>query len=89
MPRPVQPDSGALEHWRQRGTGPAAKRPDPGGQFGERERLGQVVVRAEVQPVHPVADPGRRGQHQHARFRAHGDDRAADLVAVDFRQIPV
>ena len=34
-------------------------------QLRERERLGQVVVRAAVEPAHPVLDRVASGQHQH------------------------
>jgi hypothetical protein len=85
---PVQPDPGALQHRRQGGPRAAAQRPDPGDQFRERERLGQVVVRAEIQTVHPVPDPGRRGEH-HPDLPARRHDPPAHFVAMHPRQITV
>jgi hypothetical protein len=51
--------------------------------------LPRVVVGAEVEALHPVADRGGRGQHQDARRRAGPDQRGADCVAVDPGQVPV
>jgi len=87
--RPVKRDPRPLEHRRQRGPCPAAERTHPRDELGEGERLGEVVVRAEVKAVHPVPDPGRRGQHQHAGLPARGEDPTADLVAVHERQVAV
>jgi hypothetical protein len=64
MPRPVQRDTGSLNDRRQGGPRAATQRAHPRDQFGESERLSQVVIRAEIEPVHPVPDPGRGGQHQ-------------------------
>ena len=38
---------------------------DPSLQFGELERLGQVVVGAEVEALYPILDLAAGGQHQH------------------------
>ncbi|HEX6527824.1 MAG TPA: hypothetical protein VF070_48565 [Streptosporangiaceae bacterium] len=37
----------------------------PGEQFGQRERLGQVVPRAEFEAVHLALHVGQAGQHHH------------------------
>ena len=50
------------------GPGPvvaAAQRPQPRGQFQQAERLDEIVVRAGVEPAHPVAHAVPRGHHQH------------------------
>ena len=80
--------SAAGDH-RGRGRAAAGERADPGDEFGERERLGQVVVGAEVEAVHPVAHRARRGQHQDAGLRRRADQRGADRVAVDAGQVTV
>ncbi len=38
---------------------------DPRFQLGQFERLGQVIVGTEVEPVHAVADLAARGEHQY------------------------
>lgn len=43
---------------------PPQQRAQPGLQFDEAERLGQVVVHAAVQPFHDVVHLRERGQHQ-------------------------
>jgi hypothetical protein len=58
-------------------------------QLVERERLAEVVVCAELEPVDPVVDVGGRRQHQDADGRAVAHQPAADLVAVHGRQIAV
>ena len=55
-------------------------------EFGHRERLGQVVVGAEVEAVHAVLDRIARGQHQHAGRRAPRTQASQDLEAVDVGQ---
>jgi hypothetical protein len=52
-------------------------------QLAERERLGEVVVGAAVQPVHAVVDRVTRREDQDRRFDVLGADRAAHLKAVD------
>ena len=65
------------------------ERPDAGDELGERERLGKVVVCAEAEPVDAVLDRVGGGQHQDAAAAALLDERPADLVAVDLRQVAV
>ena len=55
----------------------------------EGERLAEVVVRAQLQPVDPVLDVRGRGQHQDAAGRAVAHQPAADPVAVHGRQVAV
>ena len=77
------------EHRRRGRGGPPAQRLHPGHQLLEGERLGQVVVGAELQPLDPVGDRAARGEHQHPGQRAGRDQRRADLVAVHAGQVPV
>jgi hypothetical protein len=48
-------------YWR---GGSAGKGPDSGDQLGERERLGEVVVRAQTETVDAVFDRIGGGEHQ-------------------------
>ena len=57
---------------------PPAQGPDPGHQPGEVERLGQVVVGAQAQPLDPVGDRTAGGQHQYPGQRARRDQVGAD-----------
>ena len=81
--------SATTQHRRRHRRGPPAQRPDPGDQLLERERLGQVVVGAELQPLDPVGDGAARGQHEHPGQRPRGDQVGADLVAVHAGQVAV
>ena len=47
-----------------------ADRAQAGGQLGEAERLGQVVVGARVEAVHPVRDVMARGEHDDRQRQA-------------------
>ena len=80
--RRVEADVALREHRRQRRLRAAGERADPRDELGERERLRQVVVGAEAEPVDAVLDRARGGQHQHARPAPAADERAADVVAV-------
>jgi hypothetical protein len=48
-----------------------------------------LVIGAEVEAVDPGAHRARRGQHQDAGLRRRADQRGADRVAVDARQVTV
>ncbi len=71
------------------GAGPAGQGADAGHQFGDVERLGQVVISAYPQAFDLVLDGGRGGQHQYPGAVPAGGYLAADLVAVDAGQVPV
>ena len=51
--------------------------------------LPEVVVGAEVEPVDPLLDRGRRGEHEDPRGGLPGDKRRAYRVAVHPGQVPV
>ena len=55
----------------------------------EGERLAEVVVRAQLQPVDPILDVRGRGEHQDAAGRPVARQQAADPVAVHGRQVAV
>jgi hypothetical protein len=65
----------------------AAERPDPGHKLTKGERLGEVVVGAEVDGIDPVGDLPCRGQHQHAPVSVPGDQLPADPIVVHDRQV--
>ena len=67
----------------------AAEGTHAGGQLAEGERLGQVVVGADLQALDTVADVAGGGEHQHAGGHAQLDDLAADVVAVHEREVAV
>ena len=58
-------------------------------QLVEGERLAEVIIGAQLQPVDPVLDVGGRGEHQDAAERAVTHQPAADPVAVHGRQVTV
>ena len=87
-PRPVQRQLTAA-HYRRNGRRPPAERVDPRDQLREVKRLGQVVIRAQIQPVDAVIGRACRGQHQDPRAaRAAGQPRA-HIVAVHHWQISI
>ena len=65
--------------------GAADQRPQPGEQLVERERLGQVVVAAGVEPIHPVADRVAGGEHQNGDVVAGRAQHPGRLQAVEPR----
>ena len=64
----------------------AHQRTDAGEQFGEGERLDEVVVRAGVEAGHAVLQRVARGEDEHRRLHAALAQRAQDLKAVAPRQ---
>ena len=72
-----------------RGGAPAAERPQPGGQLLVGERLDEVVVRAGVEPGHPVADRVARGEHQDRDLGPGRADAPRDLQAGDVGQAEI
>ena len=72
-----------------RSARPATERLDPGDHLGEVERLGEVVVGAQSEPLDPVLDRTGRGEHQNPARRALGGQGTADLVAVGAGEVPV
>ncbi len=64
----------------------AQKRPHPRHQLQHGERLGQIVVRAQLQPQDAVHLAGSRAGDDDGRIARHGACALADLKAVDARQ---
>jgi len=68
--------------------GPAQDGPHPGDQFSRVVRLGQVVVRAQIEPEQQVVLGGPGGQHDDRQVPvgpAAGPQHPADVQAVDLR----
>ena len=78
MGRDIELDAGEPEQAGARAAAPQ-QRAQPRPQFLERERLGQVVVGAGVQPGDPVGHQVSRGQHQDRGVVAACPDHAAHL----------
>ncbi len=73
MRQPVELEVGDPIHRLLAAAAAAARQHlDAGEQFGERIRLGQIVVAAGAQALHPVIDLAERGQDQHRRLDALG-----------------
>ena len=53
------------------------------------ERLGEVIVGPDAEPLDAVRERPGRGQHQHPARASVGDHRPAHLVAVYAGQVPV
>ena len=67
-------------------VGPPQERLDPAHQLAQAERLGQVVVRAELEADDLVDLVVAGGQDEDRRLRAGGAQPAQDLEAVDAGQ---
>jgi hypothetical protein len=72
-----------------RGSVAARERAQARHQLGEGEGLGHVVVGAQGEAVDQVVHPGCRGEHEHPAVGLLAAQRAADLVAMDDRQVAV
>ena len=64
-------------------AGPAQQRPQAGLELAQRERLDEVVVGADVQPLDAVVDGVARGQHQDRGAVPGLAQAPADLEAVE------
>jgi hypothetical protein len=89
MPRYVEHHAEVIEDRRGWDGWPARERVDPGYQLGERERFREVVVGAEAEPVHPVADAAGRRQDQDPGPQRGVDHPSAHRVAGGFGHIAV
>ena len=67
------------------GSGPTQERPHPGQQLLGVERLGQVVIRAGVEPRDPIGGLGARRQHEDRHPVALGSQHPTDGQTVDGR----
>ena len=72
----------------ERAVGPAQDRPDPRHELARAERLGQVVVGAELEPEELVELVVARGQH-HDRHRRVAAQLPGDVEAVEAGQAEV
>ena len=60
---------------------PAVERAEPEHELPQLERLGEVVVGAELEPGGLVVEPVGGGEHEDRHAAAGGDDASGDLVA--------
>ena len=70
-------------------AGPAGDGPDAGDQLADAERLGHVVVGAELEAEHPVELVAARREHDDRHVRRARPQRAAHVAAVHVRQAEV
>ena len=77
----IQPQAGDLSHRRPVVGAPAVERSEPEHELLELERLGEVVVGAELEPGGLVVEPVGGGEHEDRHAAAGGDDAFGDLVA--------
>ena len=87
----VEVDAADVERHRLAAVAAAGAQPgaDAREQLLEHERLGDVVVGAEVEPGDRVGDLVARGEHEHRQLLAAGAQRAQDREAVLARQADV
>ena len=76
----IQPQAGDLAHGRPVVGASAVERAEAKDELLELERLGQVVVGAELESGGLVIKPVGRGQHEDRHAGARGDDAFGDLV---------
>ena len=80
-PERIQPQTCDLSHgWPVVGA-PAVERSEPEHEFLEFERLGEVVVGAELEPRDLVVETVGSGEHEDRHAAAGGHDAFGDLVA--------
>ncbi len=89
VPRDVKDDAELVEDRRRADGRTPREGVDAGHQLGKCERLGQVVIRAQLQPVHPIADAARRGQDQDPGAELGVDDPSADRIAAGLGHVAV
>src|SRR5215211_5804359 len=75
--------------WSPLAAPPAQHRPDPGQQLLEGERPAQAVVGARLQPLDPLADPGRGGEQDDRGLVAGVAQPPADLQPFQARRAGV
>ena len=88
MPRAIDHQVAPLHDRGRAGSAPP-QGADARDQLVEGERLAEVVIRAQLQPVDPIIDVRGRGEHQDAAGRAVAHQPAADPVAVHGRQVTI
>jgi hypothetical protein len=85
----IQGHAGALEDRLLGDRVAALQRMQPGDDLGEGERLGQVVVGAEVEPLDTRSDVGGGREHEDPRRALGAHELTAHLVAVDVGQVAI
>ena len=86
----IQPNPVTLENLPPAaGSTAPAERPDAGHQLHVRERLGQVIVRAEVKAGDPVRQRAGCGEHQDPSGMTGRDESTTHGVTVQDGKIPV
>jgi hypothetical protein len=86
---PVQLQIIHRQHRLRRQVAAAQQGPDTRREFSEGKRFAQVVVRAQVQTLHPVFHTGAPGQHQDRHTRFPRSQKAQNCHTVQPRQIEV
>ena len=82
VPQAVERQGSVAEDLEPLGPAPPVQRPDPGQQLVEPERLGEVVVRARIEPPHHVLRGVPGGEHQDRRVPALAPQLGGDLEPV-------
>ena len=85
----VKPDAARLQDGGLRRPAPAVQRSKPRDELGELERLGEVVVGAQLEPRDLLAQPAGRGEHQDRRGAVPPGEDAAHVVAVGTGDVSV
>ena len=83
---PVERELPVAQHVEPGGAAPAVERADPRQQLVEAERLGQVIIRAGVEPPHDILGRVERGEHEDRGRPALAPELGGDLEAVLLRQ---
>src|SRR5439155_20252834 len=79
-PERIQPQPCDLSNGRPAVATPAVERPETEHEFLEFERLGEVVIGAELEPGGLVIEPVGSGEHQDRHAAAGGNDASGNLV---------
>ncbi|GEM_PF-3420340 len=71
------------------GHATAQQRLDPRFQFGQLEGLGQVIIRAQIQPMNPIAHLAARREHQYRQGLAAPTQARQHLKTIQSRQADI
>ena len=78
-----------LEKGGRGGAAPAQQRANPCLELRQIERLGQVIVRPQVEAAHPVGQRIERSEHQHRHTGPAGPQAAQHIQAAEAGQADV